>query len=174
MSWNRRGDLNLGRSGPGIKDKISIADSAILLPHMNLQHRGMIAEEKKALSFVAILIGLSIVARAANRPDPVVVAGASAVELSARLEENQRVRDRPEVQSKPRKPTSAPSAPALVDVNRATIAELDALPGIGPAVAQRIVEYREAKGRFTSYQQLDSVKGIGPALLERLKPRIRF
>lgn len=142
---------------------------------MNLQHRGMTAEEKKALSFVAILIGLSIVARAANRPDPVVVAGASAVEVAGRLAENQGVRERPE---RPATTRPAPKKPAaavpIVDINRATVAELDALPGIGPAVAQRIVEYRETKGRFTSYEQLDSVKGIGPALLERLKPRIRF
>ncbi len=142
---------------------------------MNLQHRGMTAEEKKALSFVAILIGLSIVARAANRPDPVVVAGASTVELASRLDENQQVRDRPKAPARtPRAAPAASSAPAVVDINRATVAELDALPGIGPAVAQRIVEYRETKGRFTSYERLDSVKGIGPALLERLKPRIRF
>ncbi|MGH7506742.1 MAG: ComEA family DNA-binding protein [Longimicrobiales bacterium] len=57
---------------------------------------------------------------------------------------------------------------APLDLNRATAAELERLPGIGPALAQRIVVYRDSVGRFERIDQLDRVKGIGPALLARL------
>jgi competence protein ComEA len=60
-----------------------------------------------------------------------------------------------------------------VDVNRATADELATLPGIGPALARRIVEWRGANGRFSSVDDLEKVPGIGPATVERLRPRVR-
>ena len=48
-----------------------------------------------------------------------------------------------------------------VNINTATAEELDALPGIGPVIATRIIEYREANGPFTSLYSLSQVKGIG-------------
>jgi competence protein ComEA len=63
-------------------------------------------------------------------------------------------------------------AGAPVDLNRATAADLDGLPGIGPVLAQRIVEYRQQQGAFTSVDQLDDVPGIGPALFAGLRKRV--
>lgn len=57
-----------------------------------------------------------------------------------------------------------------VNLNTATEAELETLPGIGPKKAQAILEYRETHGFFSSYEALLDVDGIGPATLERLKP----
>jgi comEA protein len=57
----------------------------------------------------------------------------------------------------------------VVDLNRATLVELDALPGIGPVLARRIVEHRGRHGPFRSVDELRAVAGIGPALLERLR-----
>jgi competence protein ComEA len=54
-------------------------------------------------------------------------------------------------------------AGGLVNLNTAAVAELDALPGIGPVLAQRIVDHRVSQGPFTSVDQLDDVPGIGPA-----------
>ena len=56
-----------------------------------------------------------------------------------------------------------------VNVNTATLAELDGLPGIGPVYAQRIIDYRTQHGAFTDPAQLLDVAGIGPATYERLK-----
>ena len=59
--------------------------------------------------------------------------------------------------------------PPPLDLNSATAAQLDALPGIGPARARAIVAYREANGRFASVDGLARVPGIGPALAGRIR-----
>jgi len=63
---------------------------------------------------------------------------------------------------------SSPDAGPL-DLNTATEAELDALPGIGPSTAAAIVAHRDAEGPYRSVDDLDEVRGIGPARLEQLR-----
>jgi competence protein ComEA len=62
----------------------------------------------------------------------------------------------------------------LVNINLAAAAELETLPGIGPVIAQRIVEYREQHGPFHSLDELAQVKGIGPKKLEKLQDLVCF
>lgn len=62
---------------------------------------------------------------------------------------------------------------APLDVNTATAADLEALPGIGPVLAGRIVEHRRTHGRFARLEDLLEVEGVGPKLLERLRPLLR-
>jgi competence protein ComEA len=64
--------------------------------------------------------------------------------------------------------SGASGAGGLVDLNTAGVAELDALPGIGPVLAQRIVEHRRREGPFRSVEELDDVPGIGPAIAAEL------
>ena len=59
-----------------------------------------------------------------------------------------------------------------VHLNSATVEQLDTLDGIGPSLAQRIVQYRESHGGFRSLDELDDVSGIGPARLESLRARL--
>jgi competence protein ComEA len=61
-----------------------------------------------------------------------------------------------------------------VDLDRAAEAELDALPGIGPALARRIVEDRSRNGPFGSMEALQQVRGIGPSLAGKLAPLVTF
>jgi competence protein ComEA len=60
----------------------------------------------------------------------------------------------------------------LVNINVAGAAELDALKGIGPVLAERIIEYRETNGSFQSLDELSEVSGIGTALLEQLRDQV--
>jgi len=60
----------------------------------------------------------------------------------------------------------------LVNLNTASSSQLDSLPGIGPAYAQRIIEYREANGGFKSVDEIQNVKGIGPKTFDKLKDQI--
>jgi competence protein ComEA len=56
-----------------------------------------------------------------------------------------------------------------VHLNTATVEQLDELPGVGPVTAQKIVDYREQHGAFSSVDDLDAIPGIGPARLEQLR-----
>ena len=59
-----------------------------------------------------------------------------------------------------------------VDVNRADWPELMQLPGIGPTLAQRLIDDREQNGEFRDIEELNRVSGIGPRTLERIRPYI--
>lgn len=108
-------------------------------------------------------------------------------ELAERLEQLD-AEDQPSVPPNPPSPprstppTSEPQGPppgrpsdievqadSRLDLNRATPAELERLPGIGPALAQRIVEARERQGRFASPEELRRVLGIGPKKFEAIR-----
>jgi len=67
-----------------------------------------------------------------------------------------------------------PSGGTLIFINSATQEELETLPGVGPAMAARIIEHREANGDFTSFEDLDAVSGVGPAMIENLQDLISF
>ena len=66
-----------------------------------------------------------------------------------------------------------PARSEVVNLNTATVQQLDALPGVGPVTAAAIVAWRDANGKFTTVDQLAEVDGIGPARLEKLRPLVR-
>lgn len=81
----------------------------------------------------------------------------------------------PEVKPAPPPASPVPAAvpgnqPRRLNLNTATQAELELLPGVGPATAKKIIDFRTAKGGFRSVAQLDDVAGIGPKTMERLTP----
>jgi competence protein ComEA len=101
-------------------------------------------------------------------------ADADRLNLAGRLADGQRV-------AVPRRGEPAPAevgppgaeAPAVVDLNTATEAELDTLPGIGPATARAIVEERTRRGGFRSLRDLLRIRGIGERRLAELRPRLQ-
>lgn len=65
---------------------------------------------------------------------------------------------------------ATPGAPAApVQLSTATLEQLDTLPGVGPVTAQKILDYREKHGAFSSVDELDAVPGIGPKRLDQLR-----
>ena len=68
--------------------------------------------------------------------------------------------------------TVSASSSELVNINTASLTELDALPGIGPTTAQKIIDYRNQNGPFLAKEDIINVSGIGPGTYERLKDLI--
>lgn len=69
--------------------------------------------------------------------------------------------------------TSVSAMDNRIDLNTATVEQLDSLPGIGPVMANRILEWRQAHQRFSSVDELQEVEGIGSKLFNRLKSAVR-
>ena len=96
-----------------------------------------------------------------DAPGGVTILGADEGAVSAQRDSAKRVAE--------------PLAPGeLVDVNLAPAREIDRLPGVGPSLAVRIVEYRTQHGLFGSLEGLDSVPGVGAATLGRIAPLVRI
>jgi competence ComEA-like helix-hairpin-helix protein len=152
------------------------------------------AAERKALGFFALAIALGAGVRFTRTPalsssadslgDSAFARHRSAVEAAAH-----RSRGVPSGRRGRRdrtSPTIDPGVPGRsstdgggsdarpVDVDRASASELEALPGIGPSLARRIVANRDSLGPFGAMDVLEAVKGVGPALVARIRPRVTF
>lgn len=119
-------------------------------------------DERRALAIIAGLLVAASAARWLERPQP-LLEDVAAVDVAA-LEEASRA-GKPE----PAEDSKVPAVP--IDPNTATAAELDRLPGVGPALAARIVEERD-RAPFRSLDDLTRVPGIGAALATRLAGRV--
>jgi competence protein ComEA len=143
--------LSTPRDSPGVRVSVR---GAVVAPGIYRLPSGSIVQD--ALSAAGGLLPLG---------------DASRLNLAAPLSDGQELRI-PQMT-----PTPAPGTPTLpfpqtggrINLNTATPAELQTLPGIGPVLAQRIVEYRDANGPFQSVDDLLKVKGIGPSLLEKIQ-----
>jgi competence protein ComEA len=120
-----------------------------------------------------------VVPRIVQPPYPYAEAKAEERRIAAELRRAGRARspaaawpDRSQI-TDPSPPPAGESAVA-VNVNTATAADLERLPGVGPVLARRIVAFREAKGLFRRLQDLREVDGIGPKLYRRIGPLLRL
>ena len=97
---------------------------------------------------------------------PMAVSGSSATQAPAERASAERG------STIPLDPPAPGGEEKLVDINSATLEELDTLPGIGPAIAGRIIDYRQTNGPFETIEEIQEVSGIGPVTFERLKTLI--
>jgi competence protein ComEA len=106
---------------------------------------------------------------------PTADAEVHVINLALELQDQQKVYVPRQGEENPPPPVSggesgaAVAAGRLVNANTATAAELETLPRIGPTMAQRIIDYREANGPFATVEDIQNVPGIGPATFEGLK-----
>jgi competence protein ComEA len=103
--------------------------------------------------------------RAAGGPEPGV--DVSGLNIARRVGDGEQIAVG--VPAPPAAPGSDAGIPGKIDLNAATAAQLDALPGVGSVTAQRIVDWRTRHGRFTRVEQLREIDGIGPTRFTRLK-----
>jgi DNA uptake protein ComE-like DNA-binding protein len=139
--------------------------------------------ERTALTFLAgvLVVGASVrVARAVQGGEKPPPAAAAALQQQQRAVDSARLirRTLPPVLPAKRVKIVKPKPPPVrfpVDVDRADSTQLDALPGVGPAFAQRILAIRHAGGAFGSLAEFgDRVPGVGPAMLARLDSLVTF
>jgi competence ComEA-like helix-hairpin-helix protein len=126
-------------------------------------------DERRAVLFLALLAAAGGVLRALRRDEgtdglPPVAAHLRGGDLVRQAELSRRA----EEMARPLLPGEK------VDVDRATAAELERLPRVGPVLARRIVEDREARGSFGSLEGLDRVSGVGPGLLVAIERFVTF
>ena len=129
-------------------------------------------QERQALLVTALLLVAGAGVRIVSAPEPgvewdtgvsdtLVVNGLAEVRQGAEAAlERERIRSRP----------LGPGE--RIDPNRADELQLDRLPRVGPALAARIVAWREEHGPFASLQEIDEVDGVGPGLLEAISPHL--
>lgn len=130
--------------------------------------------ERRALWFLALVAlsgsGVRLWRNAEHR-----IAPAEATALAQQIGRVDSVRStgRPSKRQKTGKPV-APTPAHPLDIDRASVAEIEALPGIGPALARRIVATRDSLHGFGSIEALCVVRGVGPTLAQRLRPLVTF
>jgi len=104
--------------------------------------------------------------------DPVPGADLGSLNLARRLSDGEQLYvgvPTPPGAELPAAPHSGQPGAAPVDLNSASSAALDTLPGVGPVTAQRILDWRTQHGRFASVEQLREIEGIGPSRFDKLK-----
>lgn len=154
------------------------------------------ANERKALWFLAVvaLSGSAVRLWRANAGPPTSSESAGLVQQIQRVDSAAAARlnraagprkarkgaaaetktERPPVAAQIQPPFRVPELTPPIDLDRATQAEIESLPGIGPALAKRIVDRRDSSGAFGGFGALCEVRGVGPALAERLRPLVTF
>lgn len=98
----------------------------------------------------------------------------SQLNLAARLHDGEKIAVPRVGETPPPSAGGSTGGGETVNLNTASAAQLDQVPGIGPVLAERIIDFRESHGGFQSIQELNQVEGIGPKKFEDLKDRVEI
>lgn len=130
------------------------------------------ATERRTLGLASAMVVVGAIVRMSTAPGPADVGWAPADSTDSRIEavrlDVAAAIDRKEEAEKPL------GEGETIDVNTASAAQLDRVPGVGPVTASAIVHHRETVSRFSSMAQLEAVPGIGPTSVRRLAPYLRL
>ena len=172
QAMNNPGETETGISTePGKTDPVHVAEKWVVYLTGEVQRPGIVEISPDSRLYQAVEMAGGLTARA-DRDN---------VNLAEKLADGIHVHIPAVGQSqggeKEKQALSGEGAPTAhgngrIDINRATAAELEALPGVGPKLAQAIIEDRTANGPFRTPEDLLRVKGIGPAKLEKMKEMI--
>ncbi|HEY8175556.1 MAG TPA: helix-hairpin-helix domain-containing protein [Gemmatimonadaceae bacterium] len=142
------------------------------------------ANEKKALWFLALvaLSGSGVRLWRAKMPDAGATESAALDRQIGRVDSVRALRHQKSDARENKQPggnrdtlrPEAKEASSPIDLDQATTGQIESLPGIGPALAKRIVAHRDSAGAYGQIDALCEVRGIGPALSERLRPLVTF
>ena len=125
-------------------------------------------DEKRAIVFLAAVAVAGGIVRAVRRPEP-----PPRIAVAPELPGQDVLT--PAALAREAAALARPLGPGeTIDLDRASAREIERLPRIGPALAQRIVADRDSNGPFGSFEALDQVPGVGPALLAGIRPHARF
>jgi competence protein ComEA len=121
-------------------------------------------------------VGYGLATRPTPPPQPVVFVPQQVEPRTGTLAEPVQARPTPasETPAPAYEPKPTPAAGMMIDVNTASAAQLELLPGIGPSRAAAIIESRNAQGPFRTVEDLARVHGIGPATVEGVRPYVRI
>ena len=132
--------------------------------------------ERRALWFLAVVALSGSAVRLWRSRHPERLPDTGIVRQLARVDSARAARrdakTRPKVERQVTKAADPTPQAGPIDIDRATAAELEALPGIGPALAARIVADRDSLGAFGTVDALCRVRGVGPALVKRLRAQV--
>jgi competence ComEA-like helix-hairpin-helix protein len=133
------------------------------------------ANEKKALWFLALvaLSGSGVRLWRAQVPDAGATESAALERQIGRVDSARALRHK---KSDPpaQKPAAETEPSRPIDLDQATADQIESLPGIGPALAKRIIAHRDSAGAFGQLEALCEVRGVGPALAAKLRPLVTF
>ena len=171
LGWRELGGSGASASSYSAPASPSTATSAGALPHADPVVVVDVAGAVRHPGVYRLPTGARVL-DAVRRAVPMRGAQLGAINLAERLADGEQVvvpaRGAPAPTGSTGGSGGAAAPGAIVHLNSATLEQLETLDGIGPALAQRIVDYRSAHGGFRSLAELDQVSGIGPARLAAL------
>ena len=139
--------------------------------------QGLTPSEKKGVIVIVIVITLASIIRLVKpfvyNPDTFDYSASDSIFTRISLSKYVDIQHNSDEKTKSTKEKQKALPLSSIDINKANKSELQKLPRIGPAIAQRIIDYRSIHGKFSSHGDLKKIKGIGIKTLDNIRPYLK-